>query len=212
MIGKVYGDFKCTKLLPKVKYEKQKCEYECQVCGAKKIVNSYDIRRGKGTKHGKSCSIQLGGFDKRFYSIWHGIRKRTTTSSTAGYENYGGRGIRSDSWEFFIDFHNDMWESYVDHLNKYGERDTTIDRIDVNGDYTKDNCRWATRAQQTENRRTQKNQYTFKATRLSDNFEITMTNQHEFERKYGVPQSQVSRGCRTSTAQQGWIFEIVNTE
>lgn len=73
------------------------------------------------------------------------MRRRVFDETHDSYPDYGGRGIgMQDSWDTFSAFLSDM-----------GERPpgTTLDRRDPNGDYTVDNCRWATSRQQLLNRR-----------------------------------------------------------
>ena len=65
------------------------------------------------------------------------------------YPRYGGRGIKF-LWNSFEEFRDDMHESYLEHVKKFG-KNTSIERIDVNGHYCKGNCRWATAKEQSEN-------------------------------------------------------------
>lgn len=74
------------------------------------------------------------------------MKGRCNNKNDDRYTDYGGRGIKYDpKWEKFDGFWEDMEEGYADNLS--------LDRIDVNGDYTKENCRWATSKQQSRNMR-----------------------------------------------------------
>lgn len=80
------------------------------------------------------------------YSIWKGVKTRILNKKSKSFHNYGGRGISmADSWKSIDFFIADMESSFRKGL--------TLDRIDVNGDYCKENCRWVTRAEQNRNTR-----------------------------------------------------------
>lgn len=94
-----------------------------------------------GLKHGLS--------NTRIHRIWHSMYCRCYYKTTNQYKNYGGRGIKvCDEWkhlEGFIKFYNwAMQNGYKDNL--------TLDRIDVNGNYEPNNCRWITKKEQSNNR------------------------------------------------------------
>lgn len=88
--------------------------------------------------------------DSRLYRIWYDMKRRCRNKTRKGFENYGGRGITySENWESFESFCEDMLDGYSDTL--------TLERIDVNGDYCKENCSWVSRKTQASNKRKYKN-------------------------------------------------------
>ena len=83
------------------------------------------------------------------YNSWACMKARCDCQSSPYYKNYGGRGIKYDTkWTTFDGFLEDMG------LAPEGK---TLDRIDVDGDYCKENCRWASKTTQQRNTRYQKN-------------------------------------------------------
>lgn len=88
----------------------------------------------------------------RFYNIRHDLWHRCNNPKRDKYQSYWWRWIKV-LWKDYWEFKQDMYDSYLKHVEEFWEKDTTIDRIDVNWNYCKENCKRATRKEQSNNTR-----------------------------------------------------------
>lgn len=130
-----------------------RAHWNCQCdCGKKTVVSGAYLRKG----HTKSCGCY--NEDKKIkhkmhgtpeYRSWNHMLQRCNNKNNHKYSDYGGRGITVyDKWLAFENFFADMGR------RPHG---TTLERIDVNGNYEPSNCKWATATEQQRNQRIQRN-------------------------------------------------------
>lgn len=111
----------------------------------KKNIEQYKIRKKIHQKK-----------DNGLYRRYNNLKERCSNKNRISYRYYGGRGIKC-MWNTYQEFYKDMYPTFLKHLKKYGSRNTTIERIDNNKNYCKENCTWATIKQQNNNKRGVKN-------------------------------------------------------
>ena len=139
-----------------------RCKCVCE-CGRVTSFDAYELAKGKF----KSCGCSKIENAKRshrrcvspdfdypilsehpLWTIWYGIKMRCECPTDKSYPKYGGRGIKMcDRWSGNLGF-----ENFIADMGERPSKDYSVDRIDNDGDYCPQNCRWATKAQQNANR------------------------------------------------------------
>lgn len=123
-------------------------------CGNTATVISHSLTSG----HTQSCGCM--GAEARLisnkthgqkrtqeYQVWRNMKLRCSTPSAQGYEHYGGRGIKvCTKWA-------SSFEAFIADMGLKPSRVHSIDRIDPDGDYTPENCKWSTKSEQARNTR-----------------------------------------------------------
>lgn len=147
-VGQRFGKLTIIKALRSDKHGKQQWSCLCD-CGNICVKITSGLKQGKIPSCGCHVNIKHGGSRSSLYSTWEAMHQRCYNPESECFEYYGGRGITvCEEWKDFATFAQDMGER---------PKGFVIDRIDTNGSYEKDNCRWTTRSESSYNTRKQKN-------------------------------------------------------
>lgn len=165
LTGKRFGRLTVIRKLDHNPGEDIKWECVCD-CGNRKSISGHSLKKGNTLSCGclqreAASMVVLSRADpagprhkSRLYKVWKGMRARCNNPNHSSYPTYGGKGIRvCQEWEDYSVFRSWALESGYDENAPY--MSCTLDRIDRNGNYSPDNCRWVD--SKTQSRNTERN-------------------------------------------------------
>lgn len=166
-------------------------------CGTEKEITGSNLRRGITMSCGclrremKTTHGEGGGVRSPEYNAWRAILDRCCNPKHKSYASYGGRGIlMCDRWRH-------SFAMFLEDMGRRPHRGYTIERTDVNGNYERSNCVWASPLEQQNNRR--------------NNFRITWAGKtmtaSQWERELGLGHGQLSSRIKKF----GWSIDRAMT-
>lgn len=184
LVGKSFGKWEVLSRAPqkKVVYYLCKC-----ACGVRREVLSVSLRNGKSVSCGCSknqrTTVSIRRANPSTYNSWAGMKQRCNDKNHVEFHRYGGRGIT----------YNARWNDFDSFLSDMGPkpRGMSLDRIDNDLPYSKENCRWSSPEEQMSN--TSRNivvewggkRFTLK--RLAKHLGISYDRLHKWHRDIGLP-------------------------
>lgn len=207
LLNMKFGKWTILSYVGKMGTERHFYNAKCE-CGNERIVQRCSLKKGQSTQcrscarrqnalgcknpshtHGYS-SISHPNF--QVYTAWCTMKSRCYREKDNNFKNYGGRGIKvCDRWlESFENFLEDMG---------HPQKGNSLDRINVNGNYSKENCRWANQETQSNNTRTNI-YYTVTGEKLSET---------QWSRKLGISRNKFMYWARKNGIE--WVIENVES-
>lgn len=143
-VGTEYGKLTVIEFAGNTKGGDSRWLCQCE-CGNTTTVARGELRKGSTLSCGCHRANAKGMCESTEYTSWQEMKRRCYTTNYKDYHLYGGKGITvCQRWlDAFVNFFEDMGPKPF--------KEATIDRKDGNGNYEKDNCRWASKTEQSQN-------------------------------------------------------------